>query len=176
MPLATGSLTFTKTIGIVRVESNGRRGRASQDNIWFQADQLLCKRSYPTVVSARPTKVRPHIATIGPTQVRKRLIERRDVTFRLSIVFVIGHEHADAPNAVALLRPRRKRPRRRAPKPCDELAPPDHSITSSARSRIDCGTVRPSALAVLRFTAISYFTGNCTGRSPGFSPRRMRST
>jgi hypothetical protein len=52
----------------------------------------------------------------------------------------------------------------------------DYSITSSARSKIDCGAVRPSALAVLRFRAISYFVGNCTGRSPGFSPRRMRST
>ena len=29
---------------------------------------------------------------------------------------------------------------------------PVYSITSSARSRIDCGTVRPSALAVLTFT------------------------
>src|SRR6516225_5702514 len=34
-----------------------------------------------------------------------------------------------------------------------------HSMTSSARSRIDGGTVRPSALAVLAFTAISNFTG-----------------
>ena len=34
-----------------------------------------------------------------------------------------------------------------------------HSITSSARTRIDGGTVRPSTLAVLAFTAISYFTG-----------------
>jgi hypothetical protein len=40
------------------------------------------------------------------------------------------------------------------------LPPSDHSITSSARSKIDCGTVRPSALAVLRFTAISYFVGS----------------
>jgi hypothetical protein len=31
----------------------------------------------------------------------------------------------------------------------------DHSITSSARSRIDCGTASPSALAVLAFKAIS---------------------
>jgi hypothetical protein len=30
-------------------------------------------------------------------------------------------------------------------------------------------------LPALRFTAISNFVGNCTGRSPGFSPRRMRS-
>ena len=33
-------------------------------------------------------------------------------------------------------------------------------ITSSARSKIDCGTVRPSALAVLRLTTISNFVGN----------------
>jgi hypothetical protein len=54
--------------------------------------------------------------------------------------------------------------------------PVSYSITSSARSKIDCGTVRSSALAVLRLTTISNFTGNCTGRSPGFAPRRMRST
>src|SRR5262249_38914721 len=35
-----------------------------------------------------------------------------------------------------------------------------YSITVSARSKIDRGTAIPSALAVLRFTAISYFTGN----------------
>jgi hypothetical protein len=38
------------------------------------------------------------------------------------IVFVIGHEHADAPHAVALLRPRREQPRRRAAEKGDELA------------------------------------------------------
>ena len=54
--------------------------------------------------------------------------------------------------------------------------PSNHSITSSARSRIDRGTSRPSALAVLRFRIISNFIGNCTGRSPGFAPCRMRST
>ena len=40
------------------------------------------------------------------------------------------------------------------------LSPDRYSITSSARSRIDCGTVMPSALAVLRFTAISKFAGS----------------
>jgi hypothetical protein len=58
--------------------------------------------------------------------------------------------------------------------PCDGAAPV-YSITSSARSRIDGGIARPSAVAVLRFTTISNLVGNCTGRSPGFSPRRMRS-
>jgi hypothetical protein len=50
------------------------------------------------------------------------------------------------------------------------------SITSSARSRNDLGIASPSVLAVLRLMTISNFAGNCTGRSPGFAPRRMRST
>jgi hypothetical protein len=51
-----------------------------------------------------------------------------------------------------------------------------HSITSSARARSVGGSVRPSALAVLRLITSSYFVGICTGRSAGFSPLRMRST
>jgi hypothetical protein len=35
-----------------------------------------------------------------------------------------------------------------------------YSITSSARRSIDCGTVRPSALAVLTLIAISNLTGS----------------
>jgi hypothetical protein len=44
------------------------------------------------------------------------LRERREATLLLGIVLVApSYEHADAPNyAVALLRPRRERPRRRA--------------------------------------------------------------
>ena len=38
------------------------------------------------------------------------------------------------------------------------------------------GTVSPIALAVLRLITSSYLVGACTGRSAGFSPRRMRST
>jgi hypothetical protein len=51
-----------------------------------------------------------------------------------------------------------------------------HSITSSAVASSAGGTVRPSALAVLRLIAVSNFVGVCTGRSAGFLPRRMRST
>ena len=51
-----------------------------------------------------------------------------------------------------------------------------YSITSSARASSEGGTVRPSALAVLRFITSSYLVGACTGRSLGFSPLRMRST
>jgi hypothetical protein len=41
----------------------------------------------------------------------------------------------------------------------DEL-PALHWITSSTRSKIDCGTVNPSALAIFAFKAISNFTGS----------------
>src|SRR5262245_16142174 len=51
-----------------------------------------------------------------------------------------------------------------------------YSITSSARASRVGGTVRPSALAVLRLITSSYLVGACTGRSAGFSPLRMRST
>src|SRR5262249_44055587 len=53
---------------------------------------------------------------------------------------------------------------------------PFHSITSSARASSVGGTSRASALAVLRLMTSSYLVGACTGRSAGFSPRRMRST
>ena len=54
--------------------------------------------------------------------------------------------------------------------------PPFHSITSSARARIDGGRVRPSALAVFMVTTSATLVGCSTGRSAGFAPLRMRST
>src|SRR5262249_50042868 len=75
-----------------------------------------------------------------------------------------------------LLRPRPQRPCRRTAEQRDEIAPPDHSITSSARASSVSGTVRPNAFAVLRLITRSYLVGDCTGSSPGFSPLRMRST
>src|ERR1700730_7821668 len=50
-----------------------------------------------------------------------------------------------------------------------------YSINSSAVASNVIGTSSPSALATFRFITSSYLVGNCTGRSAGFSPRRMRS-
>src|SRR5262245_1803286 len=75
-----------------------------------------------------------------------------------------------------LLRARRERPRSRAAEQHHELAPPYHSITSSARSRNDSGMVRPNTLAVVRFRARSNLVGCSTGRSAGLVPRRILST
>ena len=51
-----------------------------------------------------------------------------------------------------------------------------YSITSSAAFSKPCGTLMPSALAVLRFMTKSNFVGCKIGRSPGFSPLRIRAT
>src|SRR5262249_16469247 len=72
-----------------------------------------------------------------------------------------------------LLRVRDERPRCCASQCRDELAP-FHSITSSAATRRFCGIVRPNDFAVLRLITNSNLVGNCTGRSAGFSPLRMR--
>jgi hypothetical protein len=101
-----------------------RRGPGCQDDVGLQADQFLCEHSYPIGAIAVPPKVNPHIAAIGPTQVRKRLRERGDARLIHGIVFVARHEDADAPDAVALLRPRHHRSRRRTPERCDERPAP----------------------------------------------------
>ena len=141
------------------LEGNGRRGHACQDGVGLQADYLPRERSHPIDVSAGPTKVHPHVAAIGPTQAGERLRERSNASLRHGVVFVARHEHADAPHAVALLRPRREGPYRRAAEERDELAPPILSITSSAMARIPGGMVSPSALAVLRLITNSKLIG-----------------
>src|SRR6266851_5081161 len=51
-----------------------------------------------------------------------------------------------------------------------------HSITRSARDRMDGGIVRPSAFAVLRLMTNSNLVGCSMGRSPGLAPLRILST
>jgi hypothetical protein len=102
-----------------------------------------------------------------------QLVEQREMMRRIAWT---GVQAAEAINPSGFLRPHRERPRSHAAEQRDELAAPDHSITSSARASSDGGTSRPSALAVLRLITSWYLVGVCTGRSPGFSPLRMRST
>src|SRR5215813_5778311 len=49
------------------LDGNGRHGRACQDDVGLQADQLLREHSYPIGVTAAPPKVHPQVAAIGPT-------------------------------------------------------------------------------------------------------------
>src|SRR5262245_45726341 len=75
-----------------------------------------------------------------------------------------------------LLRARRERPCDGcAAEQRDEVAPP-HSITSSARRRMDVGNSMPIAFAVLRLITVSKFVTCSTGRSAGFAPRKTLAT
>src|SRR4029077_2224310 len=56
-----------------------------------------------------------------------------------------------------------------------ELQKSRYSITSSAAFSRRSGTSRPSAFAVFRLMINGTLTGIWIGRSPGFSPLRMRS-
>src|SRR5262245_45042971 len=102
-------------------------------------------------------------------------MERRNSVLAVRIVRSPVHEQADAPHAIGLLRGRRERPHRCAAEQRDERAPL-HSITSSARSRIDSGILTLSALAAVWLMTSSNLVGAWTGSSPGFLPRRIRST
>src|SRR5262249_19288121 len=119
----------------------------------------------------------PHVSAVSPASLLQALDEGVAASLPFRIVrSQAAHQHADAPHALALLRAYRKRPRgRRAAEERDELALV-HSITSSAIASSDGGTVRPSALAVLRLITSSNLVGCSTGISPGLVPLRMRST
>jgi hypothetical protein len=81
------------------------------DEVLARASNLLIGRA------AGPPKVQPH-AVIGPTQACKRLGEREVAMLPIKIIiYIVRHEHADAPRAVALLRPRCEGPARYAPSP-----------------------------------------------------------
>src|SRR5262249_10489007 len=102
----------------------------------------------------RPSIIDPQVVAIRPTQLLQALKERCQTSLPFRTVCGHAHQHTDSPHPLGLLRPRRDRPCRRAAEQCDELAPPDHLITSSARTRRDGGTVSPSALAVFRLRTI----------------------
>jgi hypothetical protein len=78
------------------------------------------------------------------------LNERRDLSLCHGLGFVAHPEHADAPHAVALLRPRRERSNRRATEERDEFAPsdfehrlpPDRTIEIGALSAPLCSAQR----------------------------------
>src|SRR5262245_46272094 len=78
----------------------------------------------------------PQVAAVAPAQLLQGLRERREAGLSFRIVHGQIQEHADASDALARLRARRERPRRRYPaEQRDDLAPPDPSIPSSARVR-----------------------------------------
>src|SRR5262249_11223156 len=147
------------------------------NDVWRERYEFLCVSAQKIAITCAPKAlIELDVAPFGPAQLLQRLPQHRIAGSSVRIGFVDARNHTNAPRPLALLRPRRERPHRhRAAEQRYELAP-SHSITSSAMESSVGGTVRPSVLAVLRLITSSYLVGACTGRSPGFSPLRMRST
>src|SRR5262249_2838478 len=114
-----------------------------------------------------------NVAILHPSERLKSLPKRSDTGLYFRIVLRERMQEHDASHALGALRPRLKRPRRRAAQQRDELAAL-HSITSSASARSVAGISRPSAFAVFRLMTNSNLVACITGRSAGFSPLRTR--
>src|SRR5262249_16851449 len=156
------------------------KGRVSQDHVRGERDHLGHLPAHFLRVGPAPANVDLGVAAHRPACFLQPLHERGETRLPSPVFRTEVHEHTDAAHALALLRARRERPSNRsATEKCDELAAlqcRDHSITSSARSRKDSGSLRPSALATVRLTTSSNFVGCSTGSSPAFAPRRILST
>src|SRR5262245_913036 len=143
-----------------------------QDHVGLQGNHLFRKRAILICAGSSETIVDMDIAPLNPFASFESLAKCRESRCRFWIALGISDQHADARHPLALLRPRRERPRGRPAHERDEF-PPFHSITSSAVICMISGTVRPSALAVLRLITSSNLVGCTTGRSAGFAPLRM---
>jgi len=122
-----------------------------------------------------PSGLDLHIAADGPARLLQTLQKYSIARLSERIVGSKVMEDADVPLTLALLRPRRERPRCRCAKQREEFAAL-HSITLSARASSVGGIVRPSAVAVIKFMTRSNLVGCSTGKPAGFAPRRILST
>src|SRR5262249_1130191 len=124
-----------------------------------------------------PTLIELDFASFDPAEPLKLLFECSNAHLRFRVALREWHQNSNPPQSLALRARRARPPRRcRAAEQRDELAATDHSITSSTRASREGGISRPSAFAVVRLITRSNLVGCWTGRSAGFSPRKILST
>ena len=158
----SGRSTPAKTIGIVLV-SGCMAAVAGVDCVMItsgcQRDQFSREQ---TGLSARWRKaiVDAQSTTFRPSKLLKSLTESREALLHLGIILGEANQHADAPHALRLLRPRSERPRCYRPtEQCDEIAPfhclPEAQDRASYRFKPQCGKGRlMSALGHKRTFAV----------------------
>ena len=137
------------------------------------ADKVFRQTGQAIVLAPSPTKFDRYIFAFDIAGFIQSLAERGQIGH-----VALGRPDAEIPDHRhrLLLRARNERPCRcRAAKHGDELAAV-HSITSSASESMLSGILTPRAFAVLRLMTNSNLVGCSTGKSPGFSPLRMRPT
>src|SRR6516165_7109260 len=147
-------------------------GSLGDNDIDLESDELCSDFAVAFVASLRPANLDCVGSVLDPAKLAQSLHKGGDPS---ALCRRCGAAHEpDSRELYRLLRDRRERPRcYRAAEQRDELASP-HSITSSASASSLSGTVRPSALAVLRLITSSNLVDCCTGKSAGLAPLRMR--
>src|SRR5215468_9606005 len=106
-----------------------RRVAGGKDDIRCECNQFCRIRAKTIGIARGPARLDLHVAPNAPARLLQAL-QKGSVTRACPyVVRGKGIEHPD-PSHPLLLRARRERPRRRAAKKY-ELAPPNHSITSS---------------------------------------------
>jgi len=98
--LSSGVLVAIAWIGLMRT-TTVRRGR----------NQFRCISTSSIGITGAPAGVDPHFAAINPAQLLQALQKSRAASLAMRIVRRQAHGHADAPHALALLRPRHNRQR-----------------------------------------------------------------
>src|SRR5262249_43629451 len=156
-------------------EAFGRRRGVGDQHVGLQSDQLFCECLNSDCVGIAPAIIDSEVPSIRPAELWRALPKYSPAGAATRIASRNRHQHADMTNSLRLLRARREWPRRRRAAETNNDLASIHSITSSASASSLSGTVRPSAFAVLRFTAVSNLVAACTGRAAGLSPRTLRS-
>src|SRR5499427_3172843 len=152
-------------------QHRGDRRALRHNEVGLQRDELLRKSLHRLdVAGCRPAGIDPDIAALCPAELLKSLAQRRDTGLPYRIVRGEWHEHADAPHPLGLLRARHKRPRCRAAKERDELAPSqliERHPTLPSRERLTAGYPN---LAEGRQGASGDFVGEALSHAPPLLP------
>ena len=151
------------------------RDCGGEDQVGSKRDQFSRKSTTELVIASSPARIELYVAANCPAKLLHLTQECCQITLSFGVFGSRVHQHADAPNAPALLRPRHHRPSHSTANQREEL-PPLHSITSSVRPSNIAGTSSPIALAALRLITNSNLVGCSTANSAGFAPLRILST
>ena len=176
-PLVTGSPAAGKTIGEFLDRLLGRQGSdcaSGHDDIDLERNQFGRKGGEALGLSLGITIFDHDVAALDVTEVTQFF---KEGLLQVGIGGQVGRQEAYSSDLGRLLSFGGERhgqgPQR---EPLPERAPLHHWMISSARTRIDCGIVSPSAFAVFRLMAKWNRLTCSIGRSPGAAPSRTSRT
>src|SRR5262245_24477644 len=122
-PAVSGSLTWTNTVGVVRVVSlTAMAMGVVLDHVGAQIEQFFGELARMHDVARTPAIDELDIAALDPAERVKGLLENHDPRLS-SRAIPDSHQYAHPPHAIRRLRARRERPSRSAAQKDHELTP-----------------------------------------------------